>query len=157
MSFKIIQKLFFIFIFIFFSFRAFTDQAFDKNLKDLSSTKFLSFKELMKNKTVAVLFQPNCNSCKKQIKRLDCLNEVASKIVLIGSFGTEEKVRRSYLKKKSAFKGYYINGDQVTKLGFESDIAPQTIYYSSGKPLQFIGYKSCEKIKRTIKDSYGSS
>lgn len=156
MNSKLILK-FTLLSFLFLSPEAFSKQEDKKILKDFSSTQFSSFEEIMKDKTVAVLFQPNCRSCKRQIKNLDCLKEVSSKIVLVGSFGAEEKVRRSYLKKKSEFKGYYINEDLVTSLGFESGIAPQTVYYKSNKALQFVGYKSCKKIVKKIKELDGNS
>ena len=129
----------------------------EKILKDLSSTMFTSFEESIKDKTLAVLFQPNCSSCKKQIKNLDCLKDITNKVILVGSLANEKRVRRSYLKKKTAFRGYYIEQSNLEKLGFDNDIAPQTIFYSIKKGLKFTGYKSCKKIKKKIEELYASS
>jgi len=129
----------------------------EKILKNLSSTEFTSFNDTVTDKTLAVLFQPNCSSCKKQIKNLDCLKEVTRKIILVGSLGNENKVRRSYLKKKTSYKGYFTQQSNLEKLGFENDIAPQTIFYSTKKGLKFIGYKSCKNVKKKIEELYAGS
>ena len=147
--------VFFIFIFILFL-SSFAKQE-TLILKDLSSTNYSTFNDTMTNKSLAVLFQPGCSSCTKQIKNLDCLKKITSKIVLVGSLDNENKVRRSYLKKKSSFKGYYVSQNNLSQLGFEQNIAPQTIYYSFKGRLKFTGYRSCKKIKTKIEEFHGNS
>lgn len=139
-------------------------KAFSKNydinqkvLKDFSSTRFFSVHEIIKKNNFAVLFQPNCSSCKRQIKDLDCLKDLVSEVVLVGSFGTIKNVRRSYMKKNTDFKGFYIASEQVSRLGFEEGIAPQSIYYSKDKSLRFTGYESCKKIAKKIRELNGNS
>gem|GEM_PF-5880597 len=121
-----------------------------KVLKDLNSSKSFSMDEVLTKGTFAVLFQPNCGACKKQIKRLECLKDTVDKIVLIGSFKRERKVLRSYLKKKTNFKGYYISKDHYQSLGFEEGVTPQSIYFNPKNETHIIGYKACKDIKSEI-------
>ncbi len=121
-----------------------------KVLKDLNSSKSFSVDEILTKGTLAVLFQPNCGACKKQIKRLECLKETVDKIVLIGSFKHDRKVLRSYLKKKTNFKGYYISKDNYESLGFEEGITPQSIFFNPKNETHIIGYKACKDIKSEI-------
>jgi hypothetical protein len=143
-----------IFISILFALSLFSQNLFAKDepkiLKDLNSSKSFSVDEVLTKGTLAVLFQPRCGPCKKQIKRLECLKDTVDKIVLIGSFKSERKVLRSYLKKKTKFKGYYISKDKYQSLGFEEEVTPQSIYFNPKNEVHIIGYKTCEDIKSEI-------
>jgi len=124
----------------------------EKIFKDLNSTKYYSFKEIVADKTLSVLFQPNCSACKKQIKNLDCLSNLTKETILVGSLSNEKKVKRSYLKKKTELKAYFVETNKLNDIGFENFLAPQVIFYSAKKNIKFLGYKSCEKIKEKIQE-----
>lgn len=123
--------------------------------KDLNSAKKTNFKTLVKNNTVSVLFQPNCSSCKKQIKSLHCLPQ-NTEIVLVGSLGTEDKVKQAYLKitakVQKKLPGFYVRKQNLEKIGFNSNLAPQTIIYSEKGSKKFLGFKSCKTIKKVLED-----
>ena len=140
-----------IFILTLFTFTANLSFGSEKILKEFMTTEYSSPEDVIKEKTLVVLFQPGCRACKKLIKNLDCVKNYTDNIVLIGSFGSEEKLQKTYLKRKVDYKGYYVNEDKVISLGFEEGIAPQAIFKSGGKQISFIGNKSCKKLEKIFK------
>ena len=124
--------------------------------KDLNSTKKTNFKTLIKDNTVSVLFQPNCSACKKQITKLGCLPK-NTKVILVGSLGTEDKVKQAYLKMTAKIKknlpGFYVQKENLKSIGFNANLAPQTIIYSEKGSKKFLGYKSCKSIKKVLEDN----
>lgn len=121
--------------------------------KDLSSTKKFGFEALIENNSVSILFQPNCSSCKKQISKLRCLPK-NTKITLVGSLGTEDQIKQTYLKLKAQIKqnhpGFYVQTEDLNIIGFNSNLAPQTIIYKDNKSVKFLGFKKCKFIKEAL-------
>ena len=124
--------------------------------KDLNSAKKTDFKTLIKENSVSVLFQPNCSACKKQIAKLNCLPK-NTKLILVGSLGTEDKVKQAYLKMTAKIKnklpGFYVQKENLEHLGFNSNLAPQTIIYSEKGSKKFLGFKSCKTIKKVLENN----
>jgi hypothetical protein len=150
MSYKI--KVFFIFLLFCFLISN-SIEAKEVKLKAFGSSEYINSDELLKNGSLAVLFQPSCSSCKMQISSLTCLESDVEKIYLLGSFANETKVRRSYLKKTTPYEGYYVSQKDLRDLGFDSSLAPQSLFFIKGKVLRFTGFTDCEKIKAKIKEN----
>ena len=123
-----------------------------RSLKDVASIT-LSAEQLKNN--IFVVFQPNCVACKKQLANLNCLNP-HTKIRLLGAFASEQMLRSEYRKMASTWPGYYADKRVLQQFSVTSQIAPQTLVYTTSRVFRFLGYTECDEIKKAI-DGNGDS
>jgi|FLYM01.1.fsa_nt_gi hypothetical protein len=110
-------------------------------LKSLTSAETVSLNELIQDEaTLMVLFQRDCVACKKQIKDLDCFSD--RKIVLLGSFSSEESLRKEYLKMRVKHPSYMIQPSDLKNIGVSEAMTPQLIDMKL-KKISY-GYQSCK-------------
>ena len=124
----------------------------EPSLLSLSDVHRVSLSEIKKDRSLVVVFQPDCSSCKKQIHDLSCL-EKDHFIRLVGMGGSEKALRIEYRKMKTSYPAYLADASVLKALGVESTITPQIILWRWGKQKKSFGYKKCEEYRSMIREA----
>ena len=123
----------------------------ESSLISLTDVSRLSIEQIKNEKTLVMIFQKDCSSCKKQVRELSCMEEDYS-IKLIGVLGSEKELRKEYLRMKKVYPAYYGNSKALNELEITPSVTPQLITWYKGKIVSFIGYKTCREYKKLFKD-----
>lgn len=115
-------------------------------LRSLTGLEAESFKRLQKQGKIFILFKPDCLPCRKQIQDLSCLSP--KNIVLIGSFSSEDRLRKEILKMRTDIPSYYIARKDLWAMGIKDEVTPQIFTKSRGAFIR--GYLRCESIKEKL-------
>lgn len=135
---------------ILFFFLSFLSFASDLSIRSLDSAETLPLKDVLKEKTIAVLYQSDCSSCRIQISQLDCLEDDYN-IVLLGGFSSEKKLRLEKLKYHKKYKAYLADNEILKALKVDRKATPQTFIFESKRALKVIGRKKCSDILKLTK------
>jgi len=98
---------------------------------------------------VFVVFQKNCDACRKQVSDLDCLSDT-TKVFLLGMFSTEDDLRTEYRRFGSSSPGFYGDTEAKKRLGIQQRLTPQIIIRGKSSKVALQGYRPCEAIAKMI-------
>lgn len=124
-----------------------------KSLKDAST---LEIQSLRTDPRVAIVFQPDCEVCRQQVKDLSCFKE-QDKVVLLGAFSNEEALRKEYRKMKVSYPVYYASQDVHKVLKIRNTVTPQVLILAKSIVRLGDGYKECDSIKTAWKKAKSGS
>jgi thiol-disulfide isomerase/thioredoxin len=114
-------------------------------IRSLKSSDVVSFQSLIQNKTLAILFQADCLSCRAQIQELDCLKDKTN-VIILGAFSHEDKLRREVSKYYKEFKAYYADKSILKKLQISEVATPQILVFDKNQIRKSIGKKKCKDL-----------
>lgn len=102
--------------------------------------------QLLEEKNLFVLFQPDCGACRKALQNLKCGSE--TQIVALGSFAPEAHLRKEVLKLGLPFPAYQAPDLIVEKWELQPKLTPQFVVTDkAGKVLKKgIGPVSCKDL-----------
>jgi hypothetical protein len=115
------------------------------SIRSLTNVETIPLNKVIKPKTVVILFQAGCASCRQQMKDLDCLKG-RYEVVLLGAFSTEAELRKEHRKYHPKFKSYYASKDVLKHLKITEMATPQIMVYQHDKVIHSVGLKACSKI-----------
>ncbi len=121
----------------------------DVYVKSLTSAETKKLSSLQKPPSLILLFQSNCQACKKQIKDLYCLEDKI-RIQLFASQGSEKELQREYLGFHVDYPAFYASEDILKALDIREDSTPQILYQGEDKKMRFLGYQSCISLQKAM-------
>ena len=96
-----------------------------------------------------LLFQKDCQACKKQVTNLDCF-PLGTEIFLLGTFSTEKDLRREYKKLKTSFPAYYADREALKFFEITKKLTPQIIIFNGIKKMHFSGLQNCAELRKKL-------
>lgn len=98
---------------------------------------------------VALIFQPDCHSCKEQVNDLACFKQP---IFLVGAFHHRKSLQKEYLKMKTSYPAYQSSKELLAHWQIKEDITPQILVLDEkGAPKKkIIGSKPCIELKTAL-------
>lgn len=116
---KTIMKLylnFFLFYFFFLNGGMLQAEVSDRlTLRSLRSFSSKTFELSKMEKSLFILFQEDCSSCKRQIEEVKKISSY--KVILLGSFVSEKTLRRMALSFDKNLKVYYLPKEKLNVFG----------------------------------------
>ncbi|MCJ8276317.1 MAG: hypothetical protein HRT44_08665 [Bdellovibrionales bacterium] len=121
----------------------------DTSVISLSDVQHTKVSELTRGNNLLIAFQPDCSSCKKQIKDLSCLDK-DYKISLIGIASSEQALRKEYRKLRTPYPAFYASPQAMMEFGLSDSVTPQILIWKNETPQLFYGYKRCREYKKAF-------
>lgn len=120
-------------------------------LQSLTSAEVVDVDKIFREpKSVALVFQPNCHSCKEQVSDLSCLGVP---VRLIGAFHHRKSLRTEYISMKTKYPAYQANKELLKAWSVTSSVTPQIFLLDehSHVKAKLIGSRTCSELKKTLK------
>jgi len=96
---------------------------------------------------IYMIYQPNCGSCLKQVKKFSCLK---APIYLIGAYGSEQSLRLEYKKMKTTSPAFMINAEVERVFKPVEGLTPQIIGVNGKLRFNLLGDTDCSDIQNTF-------
>lgn len=128
-----------------------SQKAQDVSLRTIGSGAPKKWGDLMKKKTLSIIFQEGCGPCRRQIEDLKCLDKDTS-VILLGAASSESDLKREYQRMGRPYPAYFAPDSFLDLLKLEEFVTPQILVHDqNGKthPL-FVGQKPCSFLKSRL-------
>lgn len=124
-----------------------------QKMEDLRNYSHIDSKELKGTKSVWVLFQPQCPSCKRQLTELDCLPAEVERIA-IGIRGRREQLASEV--RSLRFKGRAVKASPALESSWKDMPTPTTFLVAeNGDLLKTVsGYRSCSDLLQALQTPF---
>lgn len=130
-----------------------------------ASPNGIQLKNLFSNETVMwtrhktsgpelfVYFQPDCLSCRRQAKQLQCMTEEAVIIRYVGARSAEKELRQESSRMGVQGRAFGVTERDLSGLGFSEPATPQGALFLGNQVKRWLGAKNCEEVRQLLMKS----